>query len=70
MNAARKIRVGSKIDLATDDITRSYGIKGTGTVTAIKLTDPMNGYSTVLISTRSGFLHVPGIRVTQPKESR
>lgn len=54
-------KVGQKIDLAKHAATKGYGLGGTGTVTAVKLTDPVNRSVTVLIATPggTGFLHVP-----------
>lgn len=49
----RTIKVGSKIDLESHDLTRSYFVRGVGIVTAVSLT-------TVIVRTPgNSYLHAP-----------
>ena len=51
------IRIGDKVDLGVSELTRRFGVGGTGTVTAVKLTDPVNKRGLVIVSSPAGFLH-------------
>lgn len=54
-----KIKVGSKIDLETHPLTRAHGVRGKGTVTAIRVTDPVNHHALVIVkSDGSLILHL------------
>lgn len=53
------MKVGTKIDLATDDLTKHFGVGGVGTVTAVKLSDPVNRTGLVIVKTeKDNFLHI------------
>jgi hypothetical protein len=69
MTPPRTLKVGARIKLATDPLTKHYGVGGTGVVTAVRVTDPVNRTSLVVIRTASGYLHLNNVAVTaaQPK---
>lgn len=53
--------VGGKIRLATSPLTRHLGLRGTGTVTAVKLTDPVNRRYLVIVATKAGYVHLTDV---------
>lgn len=54
------MKVGTRIkDLSTHRLTRAHHVGGSGVVTAIKLTDPVNHRGIVWVRTKSGnYLHI------------
>lgn len=53
------MKVGTKIDLATNDLTKHFGVAGRGMVTAVRLTDPVNHTGLVIVKTaQNNFLHI------------
>lgn len=49
---------GDRIDLATHPLTRSQGMHGEGTVTAIRVTDRVNHRVMVYVRTKACVLHL------------
>lgn len=58
-----KVKVGQVIDLPTHPLTRSHGVRGTGTVTAVKVTDPVNHTALVIVTWGAGVLHLSDVAV-------
>jgi hypothetical protein len=64
------MKVGQNIDLAHDPRTQGYGVGGTGVVTVVKQTDPVNNRGLVIIRTPGMFLHLQGVELTDPPRSK
>lgn len=58
-----KVKVGQVIDLPTHPLTRSQGVRGTGTITAVKVTDPVNHTALVIVRTPGTYLHLRDVRL-------
>lgn len=62
MNAAT-ISVGDVIDLPTHPLTASQHVRGSGTVTVVKVTDPLNHLALVIVTYGAGVIHLQDVRL-------
>lgn len=64
------MREGQRIDMATHPLVKHYGLGGRGTVTAIKLTDPVNKRHLVIVRVGSTVLHVKDCVLPTPRKRK
>lgn len=60
---ASTLAVGDVIDLPTHPLTQSQRVRGSGTVTVVKVTDPVNNTALVIVTYGAGVIHLRDVRL-------